>query len=231
MTLSNRLGIFITACLSLGLAGYVFVFGALMLSGVVDIYYVYSLSAIFRPVNLEPIPIILSLLQTALVAAIFLIITYYLLKPVWNEILLKFLITLRIRASPSSSPPSPDISGFESTEKMEKPRPQTSSSTSSLLSFSENWQEILGGLVTLSIAVFLGIRIYNVYFTDAPSDLGYLITAYPLPLRLPILVIIMLGAVLWLSAIYLLKEALKDIRWLEKTQLAHQFNHNKENEN
>ncbi|MFW9855515.1 MAG: hypothetical protein ACFFFG_10665 [Candidatus Thorarchaeota archaeon] len=229
--MSNRLGTFITACLSLGLAGYAFVFGTLILSGVVDIYFTYSFTVIFQPVNLDPIPVVLSLLQTALVAGIFVIMTYYLLKPVWYELVLALLIALRIRTSSSSSPPSPDTSRVESTEKIEKPNLQTSSSASNSMSLSKNRQEILAGSITLTIVGFLGIKLYNVYFTNAPRDLGYFITAYPLPLELPILVVIMVGAGLWVSGIYLLKEALQDIRRLEKTQFAHQFNHNKDNSN
>jgi hypothetical protein len=221
------LGTYITACLSLGLAGYAFVFGTLILSAVVDIYYNYSLTVIFHPVDLVPIPLVLSILQTVLIVAVLVIVSYYILKSSWKDLVEGILLALGAKPQTSSPPPSPPPAETESSEskKLAELQPSDSPPTSSAL--DERRQELLAGIVLLMIAGFLGYKIYEVYFASAPRGLGYLITAYPLPLKLPILGVILVGTALWAAAVYLLKEALKEFRWLEQTQLAYRTNQHK----
>ena len=214
----------------MALAGYAFLFGILALSGVVDIYYEYSFTVITRPVDLVPVPIVVSLLQAVLLVALLVGVSYYLIKPSWKDIK-PYILALGKEKSLALKPTPPSHDENEESEPSKTHIPQTSDSNSSLSPLEAREQEILIGLVSLVLASFLGIKIYSVYFASAPYDLGYLIRLHPLPLKLPILVVILIGFGLLASTIYLLKEALQEFRWLEQTQLIYQLNQHNEQDN
>lgn len=226
MSLTNRFVTFITAYLSVGLAGYVFVLGILVLSGVVDIYYEYSFTVIARPVDLVPVPVVVSLLSAVLIVAFLVGVSYYIIKPSWKDV--KSYVLTVVREKSFSSTPSHPHDETEASKLKKTSIPQPSDSTSSISPLEARKQELIFSFVCLALASFLGIKIYGVYFASAPHDLGYLITFSPFSPKLPILVVILIGLGLGVSAIYLLKEGLHEFRWLEQTQLAHRLNRPKD---
>lgn len=235
--MTDRIVKFIFASIMATTGGYLFVFGANALAGVVDVYLDYSLTIIFVPISLYPIPFTIPLLTAILIGSLLIIGAFYLLLQTWEEF--KILELLKKYFLNNGQRKKGDKKYFQSndvlkdsdeepeeSEDLKNSKKQLDDLEESKSNQLENVLNIIIGTLFLIFGIYLIINASVIYFTHAPQDLGSFITWRPLNFELPIIIVIAIGILLWIASWLTVKEAVKELKYLEETQLAYQLRKN-----
>lgn len=174
---------------------YLFVFGALVLSGVVDTYFEFVISFLFTTINFPLINLAAPAIIFISMGVISILGSYYFLEDV-----LKHYVKTKLRKN--NEIPQENIP----KEKKEDKSDESSNNT-------------IGG-VLLIIGIFQLIVVTNIFLGYTPISLLDNIRLNPFDLRFPAIFTILIGTILWIFSFYFFSEAFKDFKKLEKTQIA-----------
>ncbi len=179
---------------------YLFVFGALVLSGVIDAYFEYTVSFLFNfyfPIfNFEVPAIIFTFAAVGSILG-----AYYFLGDV-----VKHYVNTKLR---------------KNIELAQKTLPNAKKESKS----DESINNTIGGILLVIGGYFL-FSVVNSFLGYTPISLFDSIRVNPFDLRFPIIIVLITGVILWILSFYFFIEAFKDFRQLEKTQIGYIPNKN-----
>lgn len=225
---------------ALALAGfgiYLLIFGASAFAGVVDVYLDYSLSIAFTQINLDPLPFTLNLMTVTLIAGILVAGSIYLFIQSWEELKVPTMLKTFFQYNEQHKEEVPDqlptpavIRALDEEpiepDHLKDSQKQLEESKKPDSMKIENLTNVVIGMFFLILGFYLVILVSNTYFLYAPQSLNSFITWRMFNLNLPIIVMIFIGILLWSAGWFLIKEAKKEIKYLEDTQLAYQLRTN-----
>jgi hypothetical protein len=203
--LTDRVQIFVVAGIYSVVGLYLFVFGALVLSGVVDAYFEFIISFLFTTTNLPLINFAAPTILFIFAACIFILGAYYFLEDV-----LKHYVRIKFRKDN-------EIGQKEQTNEIQQYKSENS------------FNSTMGG-VLLIIGIFQLFYVVSVFLSSTPISLFDSIRINPFGLRFPVIFVLLFGGILWILSSYFFIEAIKDFKRLEKTQIAYVSKKSEKNE-